>query len=160
MKVSSKWSVFLVAVAAAVFGGLLLIGSGFAQTSVLQDSANSQPSKSRFASEGSGDFQASATNRNVLWAVVSSDGRLVRDKGARDANRLSRGHYEVIFERNVRSCVYVASIGLPGAEGESSPGLISTAGRNGARNGVFLDTRNSSGGRASRGFHLVVNCPA
>ena len=71
-----------------------------------------------------------------------------------------RGHYEVIFERNVRSCVYVATIGSPGAVGESAPGLISTAGRNGARNGVFLDTRNSSGGHASRGFHLVVNCPS
>jgi hypothetical protein len=159
MKVSSKWSVLLVAVAAAVFGGVVLIGSGFAQTSELQDSANSQPSKSRFAAEGSGDFQASATNARVLWAVVSSDGRLARDKGARDANRLRTGNYEVIFERNVRRCAYVASIGLPGTEGMASPGQISTVGRVGARNGVFVATQNSSGGRASRGFHLVVNCP-
>jgi hypothetical protein len=159
MKVSSKWSVLLVAVAAAVFGGVVLIGSGFAQTSELQDSANSQPSKSRFAAEGSGDFQASATNARVLWAVVASDGRLARDKGARDANRLRTGNYEVIFERNVRRCAYVASIGLPGAEGMASPGQISTVGRVGARNGVFVATQNSSGGRASRGFHLVVNCP-
>ena len=159
MKVSSKWSVLLTAMAAVVFAGFLLMAYGFAQTSA-HNSANSQPSKSRFAAEGSGDFQASATNRNVLWAVVSSDGRLARDKGARDANRLRTGNYEVIFERNVRSCAYVATIGLPGAEGMASPGQISTVGRLGARNGVFVATQNSSGGRASRGFHLVVNCPA
>lgn len=158
MKMSSKWSVLLSAVAAVIFAGFLLMAYGFAQTTT-HNSANSQPSEAKFADDGSGDFRASATNARVLWAVVSSDGRLVRDKGARDANRLSGGHYEVIFDRNVRSCVYVATIGLPGAQGESAPGQISTAGRNGARNGVFLDTRNSSGGSASRGFHLVVNCP-
>ena len=158
MMVSSKWSVLLVGVAALAFAGVLLIGSGFAQTPV-QDTANSQPSESRFADDGSGDFQASAANASVLWAVVSSDGRLVRDKGAQDANRVGTGRYEVIFARNVRSCAYIASIGLPGAEGVAPPGQISTAGRNGARNGVFVATQNSSGGRASRGFHLVVNCP-
>jgi hypothetical protein len=159
MTMSNKWLALLVAVAAVVFGGVFLIGSGFAQTTT-HNSANSQPSESKFAAAGSGDLQTSAANARVLWAVVSSDGRLVRDKSARDANRLRSGHYEVIFERNVRSCVYVATIGSPGSEGESAPGLISTAGRNGARNGVFVDTRNSSGGHASRGFHLVVNCPS
>ena len=80
MTMSNKWSVLLTAIAAVVFGGFLLMAYGFAQTTA-HNSANSQPSKSRFAAEGSGDFQASATNRNVLWAVVSSDGRLARDKG-------------------------------------------------------------------------------
>src|SRR5215217_6065642 len=117
MMMSSKWSVLLVGVAAVAFGGVLLIGSGFAQTPPVHDSANSHPSKSRFADDSSGDFQASAANASVLWAVVSSEGRLVRDKGARDANRVGSGRYEVIFERNVRSCAYVASIGLSGAEG-------------------------------------------
>ena len=51
------------------------------------------------------------------WAVVNNDGVLVRGKGqaAGDpAGRTSTGIYHVIFNREVRSCSYQATIASPG----------------------------------------------
>ena len=152
---SSRWKVLL-SMALVVSA---LVALGVAQVMAKSNAPNTQPSQSKFADNGSGSVQAAATSTRLLWAVVDGDGRLARDEGARDADRLSPGRYEVLFNRNVRNCAYVASIGLSGHEGVASPGQISTAGRNGARNGVFVSTQNSSGGDASRSFHLAVFCP-
>jgi hypothetical protein len=152
---SSRWKVLLsMALVASA-----LVALGVAQAMAKSSAPNTQPSQSKFADDGSGSFQAATTRTSLLWAVVDGDGRLARDKGARDANRLSPGRYEVLFNQNVRNCAYVASIGLSAHQGVASPGQISTSGRFGARNGVFVATQNSSGADASRSFHLAVFCP-
>jgi hypothetical protein len=142
---------------------VLLIGAlvvfGLAQA-LAQDNLNSQPSTSRMAADGSGSFHAKKPLKKQLWAVVNrNNGRVARGQGALDANRLGRGAYEVLFDRNVRRCAYTATIGLSGSEGFEAPGEITVVGRVGTPNGVFITTHNSSGRLANRGFHLVVNCP-
>ena len=66
--------------------------------------------------------------------------------------------YEVIFNRDVRDCAYVATVGLSGSSGSSLPGEITVVGRAGAPNGVFITTHDSAGGPSDRGFHLAVHC--
>jgi hypothetical protein len=151
---SSRWKVLLLV--ALVAGALVALG--VAQAMAKGSAPNTQPSQSKFANNGSGSVQAAARS-TVLWAVVDFEGHLARDEGARDANRLSTGRYEVLFNQNVRNCAYVASIGLSTSQGAATPGQISTAGRNGARNGVFVSTQDSSGALANRSFHLAVFCP-
>jgi hypothetical protein len=157
-KMMASRSRLSVTLALGVLAGAL-VAFGLTQAIAQEDNLNSQPSTSKAADAGHGSIQPTATQRKVLWAVVNGDGTLDRGRGVRDVNRLDPGEFEVLFDQNVRTCAYVASIGLSGHEGTASPGQISTVGRFGARNGVFVATQNSSGGLASRSFHLVVNCP-
>lgn len=99
-----------------------------------------------------------SNGNRTLFAVVNSDGTLVRRCGAVSSTRIAGGQYEVIFNRNVRACAYVATIGLSGSVGASDPGEITVVGRNSNVSGVFLTTHDSSGTRADRGFHLTVHC--
>jgi hypothetical protein len=149
---------------ATLLGAVLVAGAivafGLTHRATAQDEPKSQPSASRYAFDGSGgDFQAAAVPKKVLWAVVKRDGTLARNRGALDANSVDGG-YEVLFDRSVRKCVYTATIGLNGAEVVEDPGQISVVGRASATNGVFVETTDSAGVSANRGFHLVVNCPA
>lgn len=139
---------------------LLIAGAlaafGISRATAQNEAPNSTPSASEAAVTDDSEFQA--TQRKRLWAVVKADGTLARGVGVRDVNRLVTGRYEVIFNRNVRQCVYTATIGLPDASGVAAPGEITTASRFRALNGVFIQTTNSSGAQANRSFHLLVNC--
>ena len=90
------------------------------------------------------------------FAVVNSDGTLARGHHAVKSDALGTGQYEVIFDSNVRGGAYIASIGLSGSVGASSPGQISVVGRFNNVNGVFIETTDSSGNLANLGFHLGV----
>ena len=92
----------------------------------------------------------------TLWAVVDAGGNLIRGLGAVASSRSSAGVYEVLFNRNVTYCAYVATIGLPG-QGNPPPGEISVA-SSPKPNGVRVDTANSAGAPADRPFHLAVHC--
>jgi hypothetical protein len=94
----------------------------------------------------------------LLWAVVRDDGTLVRDHGATHVTTAGTGNYRVFFNRNVRQCAYVATIGLPGASGTESPGEITVVGAAVDVKAVFVTTDDSAGASAERGFHLMVNC--
>lgn len=96
----------------------------------------------------------------TLFAVVDANGRLVRGCGAVRARKvdLPVGAYEVIFDRKVCDCAYVATIGLPGNRGASTSGEITVVGRFNNESGVFLTTHNRAGQLADRGFHLAVHC--
>ncbi len=43
------------------------------------------------------------------YAVVNSNGDLVRDFGAVSSTRVATGRYNVRFERDVRSCSFIAA---------------------------------------------------
>ncbi|MEU7399532.1 hypothetical protein, partial [Streptomyces albogriseolus] len=58
---------------------------------------------------------------------------------------------------NVANGVYVATIGRPDACCIPPGGEVSVAPRLSTPNGVFVETRNSAGVPADRGFHLVVH---
>jgi hypothetical protein len=94
----------------------------------------------------------------TLWAVVDADGNLVRGKGAVKSERLGTGFYRVTFNRNVRACAYIASVGwiFSGEIGASGPvpatqtPLLKTQ--------VFVQTRSSGAMAANIPFHLLVKC--
>jgi hypothetical protein len=95
----------------------------------------------------------------LLWAVVDGDGEaIVRGNRAVSVNRSSAGIYQVRFARNVRNCVYVASIGLTGSSGNPPPGEIGVVGEAASVNGVWIQTFDSAGASADRDFHLIVDC--
>lgn len=94
----------------------------------------------------------------MLWAVVNEDGGLHRAFHAVSSTNLAVGQYEVIFDRDVRGCAFVASIGLSGSSGASNPGEVTVVGRATDPNGVFVTTHDSAGTLANRGFHLQVMC--
>lgn len=101
--------------------------------------------------------RAAASDR---WAVLNADGSLVRGKGVASQARLGTGAYEVIFDREVRSCVYVATIGIAVTGIIPPPGEISVASRGNNRSGVYIRTWDTAGASADRPFHLFVGCEA
>ncbi len=96
----------------------------------------------------------------TLFAVVNADGTLARGFRAVSSQRLAQGNYVVLFNTNVRAGAYVATIGLSGALGASSPGEITVVGRFDNDRGVFVTTHNSTGANTDLGFHLAVHLRA
>jgi hypothetical protein len=74
-------------------------------------------------------------------------------RNAVSATRLATGNYEVVFDRDIRGCAYLATAGKPGG-GNPTSGQIAVAQRNGNPNAVYVDTRDS----ADRFFRLAVVC--
>src|SRR4051794_5646185 len=62
----------------------------------------------------------------VHQAVVGSNGVLARGRGVASANRTAAGRYQVVFDRDVRGCAYMASIGDQGSAAPAA-GLIETS---------------------------------
>ena len=94
------------------------------------------------------------------WAVVNSDGVLVRGRGlvAGDpAGRVSPGIYQVVFNRDVRGCGYVATIGNVSVGGPNR-GQVSVASLPTSVNGVRVRTADDAGVEADKPFHLAVTC--
>jgi hypothetical protein len=90
-------------------------------------------------------------------AVVSAVGAAVRSRGATSAVQTGPGTYQVVFDRDVRQCVYVATLGDESASGPGN-GQISVTSEASNVNGVRVVTRDSEGALANRSFHLVVSC--
>jgi hypothetical protein len=90
-------------------------------------------------------------------AVVSNAGGTVRARGATSSARIGPGVYEVIFDRDVRGCVYVATLGDESAAGPGN-GQVSVTSAPANVNGVRVRTRNSQGNDDDRSFHLIVSC--
>ncbi|MFI6758920.1 hypothetical protein ACIBF5_07220 [Micromonospora sp. NPDC050417] len=97
-----------------------------------------------------------APTAQVLFAVVNSNGSIVRGFGVSSAARLATGMYQVVFNHDLTGSAFVGTIGLPGSDGTSPSGEIAVVGRTGVANGVFVQTFNSAGAYADRGFHLGV----
>jgi hypothetical protein len=73
--------------------------------------------------------------------------------------RVVTGEFIVAFDRNVRDCAYVATIGLPGFEFTEERGFITTVAALPSANAVYVTTNATSGAAANRSFHLQVICP-
>jgi hypothetical protein len=98
--------------------------------------------------------------QKTLWAVVNADGTLARDSHAVSVTHTAAtGAYIVVFDRNVRSCAYNATVGLSGASGTSARGFTTVVAAAVDVNGVFVTTDDVAGNPAERGFHLQVECP-
>jgi hypothetical protein len=106
------------------------------------------PVPSAYLAGGSGRF-----------AVVSGAGQAVRGRDISSVARTSEGRYQVIFNGNVRSCAYFATIGDTSASAPPSHSEISVSSLGSNVNGVAVRTENGGNGNAlDRPFHLIVMC--
>ena len=97
----------------------------------------------------------------TFWAVVETDGTLVRGRNVARVAHLGDGIYEVVFTSDVSDGVFVATIGRPGIATEP-PGEITVALRccltgPEENKGVWVDTHDPNGDFADRAFHLIVH---
>ena len=97
----------------------------------------------------------------TFWAVVETDGTLVRGRNVARVARIEAGQYEVVFTSDVSEGVYVATIGRPGIATEPA-GAIGVALRcclvgPEENKGVWVDTHDLDGSFADRSFHLIVH---
>jgi hypothetical protein len=90
-------------------------------------------------------------------AVVSNVGATVRSRGTTSSAQTGPGQYVVVFDRDVRGCVYTATLGDESAAGPGN-GQISVTSAASNVNGVRVVTRDSAGEFANRSFHLIVSC--
>jgi len=100
---------------------------------------------------------AAAADGVTRQAVISSAGATVRGRGVASSAQTGTGQYQVIFDRDVRQCFYVATLG---DESASAPGTgqIAVTSEASNVNGVRVLTRDSAGTGANRSFHLIVSC--
>ncbi len=97
---------------------------------------------------------------SVMWAVVSSSGNLVRNRGATSATHLSAvGTYQVNFPTDISNCSWIAQMASVGSEYEQ-PGYLETALASGNPDAVvvstYIDTHSPAA--ADMSFHLQVAC--
>ena len=90
-------------------------------------------------------------------AVISNVGATVRSRGTTSSTQTGTGDYQVIFDRDVRGCVYTATLGDESAAGPGNGQISVTSVANNV-NGVRVRTRDSAGELANRSFHLIVSC--
>jgi hypothetical protein len=90
-------------------------------------------------------------------AVVTAGGTFRRGRGVSSVARAGEGRYQVIFNRDVRGCVYTATVGDPSA---AAPGHGTAVVGSAAQivNAVAVRTFNQQGSLADRAFHLIVSC--
>jgi hypothetical protein len=90
-------------------------------------------------------------------AVVTAGGTFRRGRGVSSVARAGTGRYQVIFNRDVRGCVYNATVGDPSAaapgHGTAVVGSVATI-----VNAVAVRTFNQQANLADRSFHLIVSC--
>jgi hypothetical protein len=102
---------------------------------------------------------ATASTCISLWAVVNRSGHIVRAGcPGTTSKRLLAGHYQVVFYRNVRHCVYVATSGNGGSQAAPAADFAVVAGRFHIPDGVFVAMYDANGAFVDHGFHLLVEC--
>ena len=94
------------------------------------------------------------------WAVVETNGTLVRGRNVVRCTRLAVGIYEVVFTDDLSAAVFVATIGRPGIFTEPT-GQIGVALRcclPAADNnkGIWVETHDSTGAFSDRAFHVLA----
>jgi hypothetical protein len=94
-----------------------------------------------------------------LWAVVKGDGTLARGSGVVAVSKpeSTEGQYEVVFNRNVTQCAYIATLGSP-FEGPPHGGEASVASVAGNEDAVLVKTRNGKNEERNESFQLAVLC--
>jgi hypothetical protein len=94
-------------------------------------------------------------------AVVTGAGVLARGRGVASVARTAAGRYQVIFDRDVRSCAYVATVGDVSAAGPGT-GTASVSSLASNPGGVEVRTVEYNAGgnpvNTNKPFHLLVNC--
>jgi hypothetical protein len=97
-----------------------------------------------------------------LWALVKSDGTLVRGSHVLQSFKYGGGNgsYELAFDQDVSNCTYVANKALETAgRGNSAPaGEIGVRPLSTSAQGVSITTRDSAGALADSAYTIAVYC--
>ena len=102
--------------------------------------------------------EAATADGVTLQAVVAETGTSSRNRGATSTTKTATGVYQVVFNADVKSCAYFATLGDPG-DGAPPAGEIAVSSLAGNANGVLVVTRDSAGAATvDRPFHLIVSC--
>ncbi|HEU4422517.1 MAG TPA: hypothetical protein VFR67_08235, partial [Pilimelia sp.] len=102
-------------------------------------------------------LQPACRRDNARWVVIDNAGEARRGT-AENTKRLGTGQWEVTFNRDVRSCTHLATVGDPGDGAVADPGLVFTASGHESARGVFVETKNLGGGLQDFPFHLRTIC--
>jgi hypothetical protein len=93
---------------------------------------------------------------NLCWAVVEDNGTIRRDEGLLAAVRVDDGEYTLTFSARVNNCAANATI--DGSDDEPGEITVRTQGGGANFNRLFVETFDSDGENADRGFHVSINC--
>lgn len=147
----------LSAAAGAVIAGVLIASPAVAADAGKPVPPNTTNPKPAAPAKGLGGHDKKKAQK-IVRAVVDSDGTLINRQsyGATSVTKLSTGVYQVCFAVPITNGTYVATIGIPGNVGVSAPGEVAVVGRVGTDNCLYMQTFNSQGTLADRGFHVVV----
>ena len=105
------------------------------------------------------DGQDSTDFAPSLWAKVNADGTLLAGKGATSVTR-GGGGYFVRFDRDIRNCAYIATVGETNTA-YFDPGEVQATHSTGAGSpdrDVYVAMSDNDTGALARGFSLVVVC--
>jgi hypothetical protein len=92
------------------------------------------------------------------FAVVNDGGQLVRGRDISSVARTGDGRYQVIFNADMRSCAYFATVADASAGPPPQNSQISATSLATNVNGVAIRTENGGGVEQNRPFHLIVMC--
>jgi hypothetical protein len=105
---------------------------------------------------------ASSADGLALQVAVAADGARSNERGVVSVAKTATGRYQVIFDREVRSCVYGATLAITPAPADAPDtpvtGEIAASQLAGNAKGVQVATAASDGRAADRAFQLVVSC--
>ena len=105
-----------------------------------------------------GDKGDPGTPATRLWAVVNADGTVARGSGtAAGSNREATGTYLVFFNRDVRSCAYVGSIGEVNI-GNPPAGSVGATNLQEDTHALYVRVYDHAGALDNQSFHLAVFC--
>lgn len=97
----------------------------------------------------------------TAWAVVSANGVLLQHSAnvvsAQRFTCCGAGQYEVVLDYDVHLKAFTATLGTNDSANVPPAGEVAVAPRYLTPNGVFVQTRSSSGGAADRSFHLAIH---
>jgi hypothetical protein len=101
--------------------------------------------------------QATFITSNSLFAVVESNGALVRSNGVNSSVRNSLGTYTVQFHQTTAGCAILVSDGFTGSLGDPFPREVTVRRTTNKRN-VLVNTYDATGALTDMSFHVVLNC--
>jgi hypothetical protein len=132
-------------------------GSKLAKGAVKKNKIKDESVTSSKLNDGAVTDSKLSDDSKSRWAVVSTNGTLDRGKGVVSSARFGAGAYEVIFDRDVTECSWVASIGA-GDTTDIPRGFLRTALRGNNTSGVFVGTYDTGNAASDRAFHLRLSC--
>lgn len=90
------------------------------------------------------------------WAVVASSGSVARGSVS-STSLASTGAYVVNFGQDVQNCAWIVTLGTTAA-GSSPPGFISSVGRLGSPDSLWITTWNVTANSTDASFHVAAFC--